>query len=363
MTYERIDPGIKGPSGIKSLMDLMKAKKNFLNDIQFKLLRKVRVVPETDLKLDIAMTLKPYQKLLIGDLVTGVGSQDESQNHIFGKHGRQTSLDVYLQSIKERVMPRPHVKIDFKTMRYHVKTATTWKEIFSVLRLRHEIFFREFIGITGKKKLIPLDVDRHDFSFDHLIVKDLSKNKVVACYRLQSSQHKKAGRKFYTEEEFKLDNFLAIPGHKVELGRASVHKDYRKGTVVTLLWQGLFQYVKSVDANYLFGCSSIGRPHFHRMPKILNEISDERSLHADFRIEARKQYALKSLSDLNVGSESAKAEDEKGLNSLMSMYMMAGAKFSRELAYDQELDCIDIFTCLDLTKLPEIFEQKLKRKS
>ncbi len=257
-------------------------------------------------------------------------------------------------------MPRPNISIDFETARYHVKTATTWSEFFAVLRLRYQIFFQEFIGESGKKKIIPLDFDKHDFGFDHLIVKDRKKNKVIACYRLQSSKYKRSSRKFYTEEEFVLDEFLRLPGHKVELGRASVHKDYRKGTVVILLWKGVYQYVKKVDAKFLFGCSSIGRPHFHRIPQILSEISGDQSLDDDYRIGPTKKYALNSLSDLK-GLANSSDEEEESLNSLMGMYALAGAKFSRELAYDKELDCVDVFTCLDFTKLPKVFEEKLKR--
>jgi putative hemolysin len=256
-------------------------------------------------------------------------------------------------------MPKPHVKIDFKSVRYQVKTATTWSEVLSVLRLRHEIFFREFMGKSGRKKWLPIDLDRHDFSFDHLIVKDLRDGRVVACYRLQSSKFKKSTRKFYTEEEFNLDDFLSLTGHKVELGRASVHKDYRKGTVIILLWQGLYQYVKKVEAKYLFGCSSLSSTHFERIPQIINDISSDPSNQLGFQVKVKSKYAINSLNSVMGKAENLAAEGN--LNSLMGMYKLAGAKFSTELAYDKELDCVDIFTCLDFDHLPEIFEQKLKR--
>lgn len=44
--------------------------------------------------------------------------------------------------------------------------------------------------------------------------------------------------------------------------------------------------------------------------------------------------------------------------SLMHMYMMAGAKMGPELAYDAEMDCLDVFTLMDMEKLPASFERR-----
>lgn len=257
-------------------------------------------------------------------------------------------------------MFKPRVKIDFQTERYQVKTASSWSEFFSVLRLRYQVFFLEFAGTKSRKKIIPLDFDRHDLRFDHLIVKDKKNNKVVASYRLMAANHKNSRNSFYTEGEFQLDEFLQLPGNKVELGRASVHKDYRKGTVVILLWQGLYEYVQKTNARYLFGCSSISRSHFHRIAAIKFQMGERNSIDLVLKVPVRSSFALSSFPDFAI--EDKKDEEEKSLPSLMVMYSLAGAKFGDNLAYDQEMDCVDIFTYLDFHHLPKAFEQKLSRK-
>jgi hypothetical protein len=41
---------------------------------------------------------------------------------------------------------------------------------------------------------------------------------------------------------------------------------------------------------------------------------------------------------------------------------MAGAKLSREFAYDPEMDCLDVFTVVDLTQIPASFSRRFAFK-
>ncbi len=44
---------------------------------------------------------------------------------------------------------------------------------------------------------------------------------------------------FYSENEFDLSAIKKLPGGKLELGRSCVHKEYRQGNMVSLLWAGI----------------------------------------------------------------------------------------------------------------------------
>ncbi|NLP03545.1 MAG: GNAT family N-acetyltransferase [Fibrobacter sp.] len=76
----------------------------------------------------------------------------------------------------------------------------------------------------------------------------------MGTYRLISSLFHK---KFYSSTEFNLDDIINLPGTKLELGRACVHRDFRTGTPIALLWRGITDYIRETGTKYLFGCSSV----------------------------------------------------------------------------------------------------------
>lgn len=249
----------------------------------------------------------------------------------------------------EKKILRPLIDLHFENEFYEVKTANHPEELAQVLKLRFEVFFREF-STQKVTSLFPYDIDMHDFVCDHLIVKDKSEDKVIACYRLLSSkaQHK-AGR-FYSEGEFVIDELVQSTENKLELGRACVHKDYRKGTVIGLLWKGLIEYARKSETRYMFGCSSINRKDFSNLPQIMESLERKDGFIKDFNIGVQPKYKMK----FNVET----SPEAGGMNSLMHMYVLAGAKMGRELAYDAEMDCLDMFTLMDMKNLPASFERR-----
>lgn len=247
---------------------------------------------------------------------------------------------------------KPSFQVQLENQFYEVKTVNEFEELVQVLRLRFEVFFQEF-STQKVSSIFPYDIDFHDFLCDHLIVKDKSNGMVVACYRLLSTNSGQTIKHFYSEGEFVLDELLKLPGHKLELGRACVHKDYRKGTVISLLWKGLLEYARASKTRYMFGCSSINRKDFQNLPHILDKISSRDGFIEEIKIGVQPKYQMK-FSVENNGDETA----AKDMGSLMNMYLLAGAKMGKTLAYDAEMDCLDMFTLMDIENLPQSFERR-----
>lgn len=254
-----------------------------------------------------------------------------------------------LKSLEKKII-KPLIQIDFENEYYHIKTINHPEELAQVLKLRFDVFFREFSTQKISFTLFPYDVDWFDFICDHLIVKDKTQDKVVACYRLISSDHKSH---FYSEGEFDLSDLLKAPGKKLELGRACVHKDYRKGAVIALLWKRLLEYAKKSGTRYMFGCSSINRKDFTYYQDTLNYLEKQEAFIQDFDIQVMPSYQMRFTPERRVEEEKARP-----INSLMHMYLLAGAKMSRNVAYDKEMDCLDMFTLMDMEKLPSSFERR-----
>ncbi len=265
-------------------------------------------------------------------------------------HFAVTRMPYYLRlkSLMGKII-KPRIQIDFENQFYQVKTVNCPEELAEVLRLRFEVFYREFSQLPSLFSFLPYDLDTHDFLCDHLVVKDKASGKIVASYRLLLSG---AAKRFYSEGEFILDDFLRHPETVLELGRACVHRDFRSGAVISLLWKGLLQYATRSGARYLFGCSSIPKKDFGSVTQILADLEKKNALIDDFEIGVQRACVPPATLDLTP------SDSPKGMSSLMGMYLLAGAKFSRAMAWDGDMECLDLLTILDMTKLPASFERK-----
>ena len=246
----------------------------------------------------------------------------------------------------------PFYRVEIENAYFQVKTITTAVELAQVLKLRFNVFYGEFAPSKRIKTFLKYDVDLHDFICDHLIVKDKTSDQVVACYRLLHSDQIHRVDHYYSEAEFDLAPFLALEGKKLELGRACVHKDYRSGQVIALLWKGLCDYARQSEARYLFGCSSVGQKELSHLPQILEELRQGQAFISDYMVKSKSPFKLEPRQDNSDSSV------RRSLNSLMHMYLMAGAKFSSDVAFDEDMNCVDLFTVVDFSKLPPSFERR-----
>lgn len=255
---------------------------------------------------------------------------------------------------------RPKVNLSFSKGHYQVKTVDNWNELEEVLRLRYEVFHREF---QNKKFPLGLDVDRFDPMADHLVILDKRTGKIVGTYRLIASRFVHT---FYSESEFKLDGFLALSGSKLELSRACIHRDYRTGSVIHLLWRGLIQYIFSVDAEYLFGCGSVKTTDVVESARIFKYLKDNDHVNLKHAIEPLPSYqmpdfesALGTLDkDEKAGTPEAYEATKKLVPPLLGAYIKAGAKVCSLPALDSDFHCVDFLTVLKMTELSKSFERK-----
>ena len=147
-----------------------------------------------------------------------------------------------------------------------IKIAENKLELKKAQALRYSVFYKEKQAIpTISKKILRLDYDKVDNFADHLIVIDKNrkgfKNKIVGTYRLVRGDIAAHCGGFYTSSEFDLSKILNSykNNQMLELGRSCVHKDYRNGTIMNLLWKAIAEYVKLHDIKILLGCASFSR--------------------------------------------------------------------------------------------------------
>ena len=244
---------------------------------------------------------------------------------------------------------RPKIRVHFEKSGYRVKTIETKAELSEVMKLRFQVFHKEY-----RKTHIPfgIDVEPFDLIADHLVIQDIKTNKIIGTYRLISTLW---SEKFYSQTEFEISDLLKLKGEKLEMSRACVHPDHRKGFVMHLLWRGLTDYMTKTSTRYLFGCSSVQTLNPLQIDKLVNHFSAKENLLTEVNVYPKhlnpSQIALLTVSDCS--------EDvTKLVPPLLNSYLKAGAKVASVPAYDFDFQCVDFFTVLDMNDLTAMYERR-----
>jgi putative hemolysin len=218
------------------------------------------------------------------------------------------------------------------------------------MRLRYEVFHREF-----QKKKFPygLDSDAFDILADHLVIIDPKIGRIVGTYRLISTTY---SRSFYSESEFTVANFLQTPGAKLEMSRACIHRNYRKGVVMTLLWRGLVEYVRQVEAKFLFGCASIKTMDPNEVKLVVDYLTAQNHVTEQYGAVPLPAYQMEG--EVSKEYQYNEAAAKLMVPPLLNSYLRAGAKVAPSPALDRDFRCIDFFTVLNMEDLTRSFERK-----
>lgn len=256
-----------------------------------------------------------------------------------------------VEAAKSRPQPffQPKLRFQFDAGEYRIKTVETETELYEVLRLRYDCFINE-AGLGDDPS--GIDTDDLDTAADHVAVLDRSTGEPVATYRLFCS---KFVNRFYSQNEFYLDKFLAAPGVKLELGRACVHRAHRDGSGIGLVWRGVTRYIREAGADYLFGCSSVPTTSAVAAMGILEHLKPK-YYSDEFGIAPMPKYCHEWNPRLGV---SQPAEDyAQMIPGLLKSYLMAGAKVHGLPALDRGFQCTDFLTILPMKDIHPRIRQR-----
>ena len=140
--------------------------------------------------------------------------------------------------------------------RLAVAIARSAADVEDAQRLRYKIFAEE-MGAQVGDRVTGLDADEFDPHCDHLIVRDQDSLRVVGTYRILPPHAARALGRLYCASEFDLTRLAHLTPTMLEVGRACVHRDYRSGATILMLWSGLARYMKAGGYRHLIGCASV----------------------------------------------------------------------------------------------------------
>jgi putative hemolysin len=141
---------------------------------------------------------------------------------------------------------------------YAVRLVRDAAELRAVQSVRFQVFNLELgEGLEGAERT-QLDADRFDAQCSHLMLVHEPSGAVVGTYRLQTLETALAGEGFYCADEFAIENLPPeLLAQAVELGRACVLREHRRGNALFALWRGIAAYTRTYHKRLLFGCCSL----------------------------------------------------------------------------------------------------------
>lgn len=144
-----------------------------------------------------------------------------------------------------------------------VAWATDASDVRAAQRLRYRVFVEEMGARIDVPPGTPpgLDVDRFDDACEHLLVRTVASAsapaQVVGTYRVLTPDGARRIGALYTETEFDLRSLDALRPHMAELGRSCTAPEWRRGTVILLLWTALAEFMQRAGLRYMVGCASV----------------------------------------------------------------------------------------------------------
>lgn len=222
-----------------------------------------------------------------------------------------------------------------------VSLAGSPREIRECQDLRHDIFVGE-MGARLSSLVKGTDIDSFDAHCNHLLVRDNNTGKVVATTRLLTDEGASTAGGFYSETEFDISSILSLNGRLMEVGRTCIHRDYRYGAALAMLWHGIACVVVLKKIEYLIGCASI--PLEHGMVytvSLLQHLQKKHYSPSEMRVYPRNEFP--------------RIEDQETteviLPTLLKGYLKQGAVICGDACWDHDFNVADVFVLLDRERI------------
>lgn len=235
---------------------------------------------------------------------------------------------------------------------FEVRWARTAEDLRAAQRLRYDVFVRE---LGGGGALVDhaegLEQDRFDPFFDHLLLIDRSRDRVVGVYRLmREAQAKRAGG-FYSEAEYDLAPLLASGRRLLELGRSCLHRDYRGGIGMHHLWQALAQHVAEEGIDVLFGVASFHGTDPDLLAAPLSLLHQRHLAPKDLRVRARPEayQEMNLIPEEKLDRRAAMVQ----IPSLIKAYLRLGGLVGEGAFVDRAFNTTDVCLILDRSRMSE----------
>ena len=239
-----------------------------------------------------------------------------------------------------------------ETAHFTLTLAEREEDRLAAERLRYEVFVEE---LGGDGPLVDhagrFERDPFDPVFDHLVLIDDRRNRaaldhVVGVYRLLPGDR---GHRFYSEDEYDLGCLKNSGRRLLELGRSCVHRDYRNGVALHLLWQELARYVQHRRIELLFGVASLHGTDLAALAPSLALLHHRHLAPSRLRVRARAG----AFQDMNLMplEQVDRVAAMRAVPALLKSYLKLGGFVGEGAFIDHAFNTTDVCLILDTAQM------------
>lgn len=251
--------------------------------------------------------------------------------------------------------------------RFDVRLASGRNDIRAAQRLRYLVFVEE-LGATGPMvdHEQKIECDAFDDVSDHLLLIDRTKptetgDHVVGVYRMMTSAQAERAGGFYSASEYDLTPLLNCGRPLLELGRSCVHKDYRGGTSMYLLWNALARLVLERGIEVMFGVASFHGTDIDRIAVPLSYLYQNHLAPDELRVRVLPEHAQRM--DLVPPDQIDKLEALKAIPALIKAYLRLGGFVGDGAFVDHAFNTTDVCLLMDTEKMNARSRESYVRKA
>lgn len=249
---------------------------------------------------------------------------------------------------------------------FELRLARDDRDLMAAQRLRYQVFVTE---LGGDGELVDhgrrLERDAFDPYFDHLLLIDRRRDAaaledVVGVYRLLPGDRLTQAGRFYSDGEYDLAPLVASGRRLLELGRSCVHADYRGGTAMYLLWNGLAEYVLEREVEVLFGVASFHGTDTEALAQPLAYLHHKHLAPPALRVRARPG-AYQAM-DLIPEDQLDRKAAMLGTPALIKAYLRLGGFVGEGAWVDRAFNTTDVCLLMDTGRMSEKHRDFYTRK-
>lgn len=238
-------------------------------------------------------------------------------------------------------------KTKHQTLR--VGLAQTDREIEEAQRLRRSVFSEEY-GAKFLNQASDIDEDQYDEWCDHLLVRDLTNNRVIGTYRVLRPEQAVLAGGYYSESEFDLTGLNKIRHQIVEFGRACIDAEYRNGPTLMMLWTGLSSIVKMNKYQYVLGCASVS---------LRDDGVTAAAVWRNVRHIIEQDPYLNVTPHYPYPAEQVNSDLPAQIPALIEAYLKLGVKVCGEPAWDPDFNTVDFPMLLTVSQMNLRYKKRL----
>lgn len=245
-------------------------------------------------------------------------------------------------------MQRPNLKSP--EPQFRIALAQGVDDLRAAQRLRYDVFVDE-LGGQGPQvdHGARLERDRFDDVFDHMLLHDDATGQVVGVYRLLRQDVATQIGQFYSEDEYDLTPLHNSGRRLLELGRSCLHRDYRGGTAMYHLWNGLAQYVAEHKIEILFGVASFHGTDPQALAAPLSLLHHRHLAPADMRptAQAISYQSMNLIDEADLDRRAAMLQ----IPALIKAYLRLGGTVGDGAYVDHRFNTTDVCVLMDTKQL------------